>query len=162
MKTNFLSDAAKILIFAGTIIIVCVMVVIGFKTANEGKSITNAGTSQFNQMSSEYQDVSKSIYDGSTILGSELESMIKKSVEKEEFISVVVETLANPSGAHYNYTHSVSTAGVHSIAATGTPLKTVTDNKADMNYINPSAQFLGTVFKDANNNVVCILFKQQE
>jgi hypothetical protein len=167
MKTNNLSEAVKLLIFAAAVIIVCVMVVIGFKTANEGKSITSAGTSQFNAMSSEYQDVSKSIYDGSTILGSELESMIKKSIEKDEYISIVVETLANTSGTHYNYTHvSTTTAGVtsHSISSTGTPSAqtTVTDDKSNPNYINPSAQFLGTVFKDLNNNVICILFTQQE
>ncbi|MBB2182516.1 hypothetical protein H0486_06480 [Lachnospiraceae bacterium MD1] len=164
MKFNYLSDAVKLLIFAAAVIIVCVIVVIGFKTTNEGKSIASAGTSQFNAMSSEYQDVSKSIYDGSTILGSELSSMIKKSIEKGEYISIVVKTLANPSGTHYNYSHVVSSSGEHSISKTGTttPLKTVTDDKSSASYINPSAQFLGTIFKDVNNNVICIQFEQQE
>lgn len=164
MKANYMSDASKILIFAATIIVVCVLCAIGFKTANEGKSIVSSGTSQLNAMSSEYQDVNKSIYDGSTILGSELVNMIKKTIEKEEYISIVVQTLANNTVTHYNYTHEEPEEGIHTISSTGTPapVKAVTDYKAEANYINPSAQFLGTVFKDANNNVVCIMFKQQD
>lgn len=164
MKLSFLSDASKILIFAATIIVVCVLCAIGFKTANEGKSIVSSGTSQLNGMSSEYQDVNKSIYDGSTILGSELVSLIKKTIEKEEYLSIVVQTLSGDTITHYNYSHQVSSEGVHTITDKGTPAprKQVTDNKADANYINPSAQFLGTVYKDENNNVICILFEQQD
>lgn len=158
-----MSDASKILIFAATIIVVCVLCAIGFKTANEGKSIVSSGTSQLNAMSSEYQDVNKSIYDGSTILGSELVNMIKKIIEKEEYISIVVQTLSGNTVTHYNYTHT-ETEGIHTISPTGTPpsVKAVTDKKADANYINPSAQFLGNIFKDANNNVICIMFEQQD
>lgn len=164
MRINYLSDASKILIFAATIIVVCVLCAIGFKTANEGKSIVSSGTSQLNAMSSEYQDVNKSIYDGSTILGSELANMIKKTIEKEEYISIVVRTLSGNTITHYNYTHTESSEGVHTISATGTPsaVKVVSDNKADARYINPSAQFLGNVYKDENNNVICIMFEQQD
>lgn len=161
MKTNNMSDASKILIFAATIIVVCVLCAIGFKTANEGKSIVSSGTSQLNAMSSEYQDINKSIYDGSTILGSELVNMIKKTIEKEEYLSIVVKTLADKTGTHYNYYHSEA-EGIHSISDSGTISKTVTDEKEEKSYINPSAQFLGTVNKDENNNVVCIIFEQQD
>jgi hypothetical protein len=156
-----MSDASKILIFAATIIVVCVLCAIGFKTANEGKSIVSSGTSQLNAMSSEYQDINKSIYDGSTILGSELVNMIKKTIEKEEYLSIVVKTLANSAGKHYNYLHS-ETDGEHSISETGTISKTVPDDKDSDDFINPSAQFLGTVYKDPNNNVICIVFDQQD
>jgi hypothetical protein len=156
-----MSDASKILIFAATIIVVCVLCAIGFKTANEGKSVVSSGTSQLNAMSSEYQDINKSIYDGSTILGSELSSMIKKTIEKEEYLAIVVKTLANSAGTHYNYYHSESD-GIHSINNTGTISKNVPGEKNSDDYINPSAQFLGTVYKDENNNVVCIEFNQQD
>lgn len=161
MRTNYMSDASKILIFAATIIVVCVLCAVGFKTANEGKSVVSSGTSQLNAMSSEYQDINKSIYDGSTILGSELVSLIKKTIEKEEYLSVVVKTLANTTGTHYNYSHTV-TDGVHSITSSGTASKTVPIEKNSKDFINPSAQFLGTVYKDENNNVICIEFVQQD
>lgn len=159
MRTNYMSDASKILIFAATIIIVCVLCAIGFKTTNEGKSVVSSGTSQLNAMSSEYQDINKSIYDGSTILGSELVNMIKKTIEKEEFLAIVVKTLANSSGTHYNYHHSI-VAGEHTISKTGTISSAVPVDKKSADYINLSAQFFGSVYKDENNNVVCIEFAQ--
>lgn len=169
MKTNHVSEAVKLLIFAAAVIIVCVIVVIGFKTTNEGKSISNAGTSQLNAATSEYQDIAKSIYDGSTILGSELTSMIKKSIERNDYISIVVKTLndtANDTaGTSYNYNHIYdSSKGTHSISNTGSPApaKEITKDKDKPSYINPSAQFLGTVYKDVNNNVICLEFVQQE
>lgn len=168
MKLNNLSEAVKILIFAATVIVVCVLCAIGFKTTNEGKSVVSSGTSQLNSMSSEYQDVNKSIYDGSTILGSELTNMIKKAIEKNEYISIVVKTLANTSGISYNYSH-ITTKNPdgsvnHSISPKGTPepLDSIVTDKSNVNYINPSAQFLGTVYKDINNNVICIMFEQQK
>lgn len=165
MKTNHVSEAVKLLIFAAAVIIVCVIVVIGFKTTNEGKSISNAGTSQLNAATSEYQDIAKSIYDGSTILGSELTSMIKKSIERDDYISIVVKTLSDTAGTSYNYNHIYnSSTGTHSISNTGSPApaKEITKDKGEASYINPSAQFLGTVYKDVNNNVICLEFVQQE
>lgn len=165
MKINFLSDAAKILIFAATIIVVCVLVAIGFKTANEGKSIVSSGTSQLNEMSSEYQDVNKSIYNGSTILGSELVSMISKTMEKKEYLAIIVKTKSNAtSGVHYNYTFNYPSATTNSSTLTEQSTKNnlVQNDKGNANYINPSAQFLGTVYKDNNNNVICIEFVQQD
>lgn len=165
MKTNHVSEAVKLLIFAAAVIIVCVIVVIGFKTTNEGKSISNAGTSQLNAATSEYQDIAKSIYDGSTILGSELTSMIKKSIERDDYISIVVKTLSDTAGTSYNYNHIYdSSKGTHSISNTGSPApaKEITKDKGEPSYINPSAQFLGTVYKDVNNNVICLEFVQQE
>ena len=162
MRINFLSDASKILVFAATIIVVCVLCAIGFKTANEGKSIISSGSSQLNEMTSEYQDVSKSIYDGSTILGSELASMINKTIEKKEYLSIVVKTLANSDAnkVHYNYDHKVDVNGIHSLGSDNK--NAVTSLKSSDNYINPSAQFLGTVYKDQNNNVISIEFIQQD
>ncbi len=168
MKTNYISDAAKILIFAATIIIVCVLCAIGFKTANEGKSVASSGTSQLNAMSSEYQDVNKSIYDGSTILGSELVNLITKAMEKKDYLAIVVETKSNAkhstSPVSYNYTFNDSNTGTYTLSEqTSSNRKELSQsNKGSDNYINPSAQFLGKVYKDANNNVICIEFAQQD
>lgn len=164
MKTNCISDVTKIIIFAATVIIVCVLCAVGFKTANEGKSIANQGSTQFNAMTSEYQDINKSIYDGSTVLGTELVSLIKKTIEKGEYLSIVVKTRANSTETHYNYRHMVDTNGNHSISnASASTFRTeVTTRKENSDFINPSAQFLGKIYKDANNNVICIEFIQQE
>jgi len=34
-------------------------------------------------------------------------------------------------------------------------------SKSSANYINPTAQYIGKVYKDANNIIVCVEFIQQ-
>lgn len=152
MKTNFISDVTKIIIFAATVIVVCVLCAIGFKTANEGKSAVNAGTAQINSMASEYQDINKSIYDGTTILGSELVNLINKTVEKgdKEYLSIKVKTGAGAT-TNYNYDYDDS---MRKVSTTPTAIKN------DNSFINKTAQFKGQVIKDANNNIICISFEQ--
>ena len=67
MRFNKMSDTTKILIFAGTIIIVCVLCALGFKMANEGKASVSAGTNKYNEMASSQDDTELMAYDGSTI-----------------------------------------------------------------------------------------------
>ena len=67
MKTNHMSDVTKVLILVATVIVVCVICAIGFKMVNEGKSAVNASTNNFNNMTSQYSEIDKSIYDGATV-----------------------------------------------------------------------------------------------
>jgi len=162
MKTNNITDVTKIIIFAGTVIIVCVLCALGFKMANEGKAAVNSGTSQYNDMAADYQDVDKLIYDGATVLGSEVTNLISKTVEKKEYLAISVKTLNNTTGTYYNAHFTASTKAVITTSATGTPfLLAVPVSKSSANYINPTAQYIGKVYKDANNIIVCVEFIQQ-
>lgn len=154
MKTNCISDVTKIVIFAATVIVICVLCAVGFKTANEGKSTVSTGSSQFNQMASEYSNVDKAVYDNCTILGSELVSLIKKTVDKNDYLSLVVITLES-SRTDYNYLYNYES---DTISEGGT--KNIETNKGRGSYINTTAQFHGTVKKDKNNNIICIWFEQ--
>lgn len=156
MKSNFISDAAKILIFAATIIIICVLCAVGFKTAQEGKTTSTAATQQLNTMEAEYSNVDLSVFDGSTILGSELVSLITKSVDDKTYLSIVVRTLGL-SRTDYNYIFD----NVNNVL-TGSGTLQISNNKAQPSYINRSAQFMGTAYKDTNNNIICLWFDQME
>lgn len=156
MRLNFISDIIKILIFAATIIVVCVLCAVGFKTANEGKSTVSAGASELNEMASEYSSVDKSVYDGNIILGSELVSLIKKTIEKEDYLSIVVRTLES-SRTDYNYIYN----DTDMILITG-GTKQIETSKAQGAYINKSAQFKGEAKKDENNNIICLWFEQMK
>ncbi|MDF2544372.1 MAG: hypothetical protein K0S47_4090 [Herbinix sp.] len=157
MKSGNMSDATKLLIFAATVIIVCFICGMGFKVANEGKAAVNDGTGQFSSMTSEYQDIEKTLYDGSNVSGNEVVNFITGVQEKgaEEYLSIWVKTLANKTtGVYYNYKYTDSTTAM---TTSTTALKTA---KGDADYINRNAQFLGKVHKDANNNIICIEFVQ--
>jgi predicted methyltransferase len=156
MKINDMSSAVKTIIFASTVIIVCVLCVLGFKTVNEGKSTTALGTSQLNSIAAEYSNVDKSVYDATNVAGSELVSLIKDVIEDQEYISIVVRTLEG-SRTDYNYVYDDV---AHSLKGEGT--KTIEESKAQGAYINRSALFAATVWRDTNNNIICIWFEQKK
>ena len=144
MNLNKISDATKILIIAGTIIIVCVIVALGFKMINEGRASAGSGINQFNSMTSEYSDVSLTNYDGANVLGSEVISLIKKAKEREYIFTINVKTKL---GTKIEY---------HGTAPS--PLST---SPTSNDYINPNAQFLGVVTKNDNGIIIDISFTQE-
>ncbi len=165
MKTNNLSEATKVLILVATVIIVCVLCAVGFKITNEGKSSVNAATNNLNSMTSQYSDIDKAIYDGTTVQGSEVVNLIKKVVNSEEYVAIRVSTKADKN-RDYNYTfNEATTSGTITEATLGTKKEgsadgQLTTKKADKWYINPQAAFSGKVYKDANNIIICIEFVQ--
>jgi len=159
LKTNNITDVTKIIIFAGTVIIVCVLCALGFKMANEGKAAVNSGTSQFNDMAADYQDVGLSIYDNATVLGSEVTNLIKKMVAagNTDYASISVKTLRNPTtGECYSYEFN----GTNALSGSKLTVEPTT-TKSSVDYINPSAEFTGKIYKDTNNNIICVEFTQK-
>jgi LPS O-antigen subunit length determinant protein (WzzB/FepE family) len=159
MKANNITEAAKVLILVATIIVVCVLCAIGFKMTNEGKSAVNSSTSNLNNMTGQYQDIDKAIYDGATVQGSEVVNLIKKILNSEEYLAIRVSTKAN-TNRDYNY--AFTAAGESSAASLGTKTtNALSTSKSDSFYINPNASFSGKVYKDANSIIICIEFVQQ-
>lgn len=169
MRFNKMSDTTKILIFAGTIIIVCVLCALGFKMANEGKASVSAGTSKYNEMASSQDDTELMAYDGSTILGNQLVDLIKKTVDAGEskYLSIHVKTLKNKDGRSYNYklekdgdTYKLAEITSNKDEDRYAPNTVNPKNTQDANYINPMSEFYGSVVKDLNGNVICLNFEQ--
>ena len=163
MRANNVSEAAKILIMVGTVLIVCVLCAVGFKMTNEGKSAVNASASSLNGMTGQYSEIDKSIYDGATVQGSQVVNVIKDSINAAEYLAIRVTTKAKAKDTtkyvDYNYGFNPGSAGAaHTL---GTKVSTaLTENKASNEYINESASFDGKVYKDANNLIICIEFIQ--
>jgi len=146
MNVNRITDVTKIIIFAATIVVVCVMVALGFKIVNEGKASITNGTSQYNDMAAEYSDVKLASYDNSDVLGSEVRNVILKQIEKKTSVTITVKTLAG-AGVTYNATPG----------ATPTPPLTATS----VEYINPTASFTGKLTKNANGVITNVTFTQK-
>lgn len=162
MKTNNINDATKIFILVATVIIVCVLCALGFKLVNEGKSSVNANTNNMNEMTGQYMDIDLALYEGSLTPGSEVVSLIKKTISDKEYLAIEVKTL-NGDYATYNYVYvnnadkTLSDKGNQGQIAKSE----ISKNKKEYGYINPMAMFLGSTYKDGNGSVVCIRFEQQ-
>ena len=161
MKVNNVSEAAKILIMVGTVLIVCVLCAVGFKMTNEGKSAVNASAGNLNDMTSQYSDIDKSIYDGATVQGSQVVNVIKDAINGGEYLAIRVTT-KKVSNRDYNYTFVPNSTGntLGATKITGSADTQLAANKSDSHYINQSASFDGKVYKDTNNNIICIEFIQ--
>lgn len=168
MIINKISDATKILIFSATIVVVCVLCAVGFKMANEGKASVSSGTSKYNEMASSQDDTELMVYDGNTILGSQLVDLIKKTVDAGEskYLSINVITLSNKDGRSYNYKIN-KTEDVYFLTEIESTVEdkyapnTINPkDKSNKDYINPMSEFYGSVKKDINGNVICLEFEQ--
>ncbi|NLK74034.1 MAG: hypothetical protein GX288_01935 [Clostridiales bacterium] len=163
MKTNRLTDATKIFILVGTVIVVCVLCAVGFKMVNEGKSSVNANSNTLNNMSSQYMDIDLSLYNGSLVAGSELASLINTAIANDQYLAIEVITL-DKAHITYNYAYIVNgeEKGLKDKGIEGqVPKKVVSTDKREHGYINPMAMFLGTTYEDSNKSIVCIKFEQQ-
>jgi len=144
MKTKHLSEAAKFLIIAATILIVCALVVVAFIVMKEGKSGANKSISQYNAITNQVSNIDREKYDGLLISGDELRDLIEDVILKEDII-VEYKTLAIPE------TTIVAEAGT---------LELKKDVAAEKDkYINPTGLFIGKSLVD-ENGVLKLLFTQ--
>ena len=156
----FMNNVLKFLLLAAGCIIVVVLISLGFNLANKGKADVDTNVEKYNNLSAKYDDVEITIYDGMTVLGSEVKQLIK-NYENDDYLSIVVKTSMASSPIPY-----VNTPESDEIKSkpTGSPktyheMQAVTKREND--YINDRGNFLGKVYYDENNVASCIWFEQQ-
>lgn len=138
-----MDNILKGIIIAAGVLLTIIIVGIGFYIARESKSTSNNGMSQLSSMNSDFQNVGITLYDGLEVSGREVKTAITKF--KDELNS--------------NFTIAVKTLGasankIYSSASITFP----TIDSAD--YINPDAQFLGSVEYNDNKVIKNITFTQ--
>lgn len=143
MKSKHLSEAAKFLIIAATILIVCALVVVAFIVMKEGKSGANKSISQYNTITNQVSDINREIYNGLLVSGEEVRKLIVDVLDKGD-IDVDYITLDK-------------SAAVTTATSTTLDLK-----KGDALYINPAGLFIGKAITDENGVLSTILFTQKK
>ena len=136
-----------VLILSGTIIIW------GSGYFNQNKKIMDKSTSKIDKAIGSMADFDLTIYDGKSIRGDALTELIAELKQENLAVSIGVDTLASQAATNYNYEYTSSNLGV-SISVVPTTDKSVNS------YINPNGTFIGEVIKNANEDIVYILFTQ--
>lgn len=145
MKINHMDNGTKLLLLAVAAIITCIVCGIAFYVTREGKSAVNTSTNQFNQMTTSYQEIDITMYDKLSVSGAEVKTIIEES-SSDSVCNVTVKTLRDSVGTTYTGTANELLDGM---------------TKGSAKYINPSANFLGSVTKDGNGLVTMLTFTQQ-
>lgn len=140
-----MDNILKGIVIAAGVLLTIILVGIGFYIARETKNTSNNGMSQLSSMNSDFQEVDKTLYDGLQVSGREVAAAITKYGDQlgSTFI-ISVKTLAAAQKKDYN----TRTTAFPAVGAD--------------DYINPDAQFLGSVTYNSNNVVNGIVFTQQK
>lgn len=127
-----------VIIVVGVIILWMTGVIGNYKTfANKGDEKIKGAVSEMSEDLKEYED--------RTILGSDLKQLIVDLSDKNASFTIEVKTLANPTGKGYTTTSTPS----------------FETDKSEEDYINPNAWFKGVIDKNANNEIIGMIFTQQ-
>lgn len=155
----FLSTATRALIIGVAVIVVCIVCSLALYMSKQGKAAINTGTNQYNKMLEDYQDLNKAMYDGLEVSGSEVTTLISKLISLQEYTAVRVKTKASDFVC-YNYFYDEATNAINN-QKDADFLTELPKTKGADHYINPQADFLGSVKKNANGIIICIDFIQQ-
>lgn len=155
----FLSTATRALIIGVAVIVVCIVCSLALYMSKQGKAAINTGTNQYNKMLEDYQDLNKAMYDGLEVSGSEVTTLINKLVSVRDYTAVRVKTKASDFVC-YNYYYNEKDNSIDNREG-GDFLMALPEAKGADHYINPQADFLGSVRKNANGIIICIDFVQQ-
>lgn len=152
-----MNTGLKIFLFAIGAVILVLFIALGISTGSTGKSITEMGTSQVKEAAEDKISLLKAKYDGNSVIGSELVSLIEETIEDKDILSIIVRTL-DGSRTDYNYVYDATTEAIKETNAT----KAITESKSQNSYINRNSLYACEVKTDLNGNVICLWFEQEK
>ena len=164
---EFMNNASTALKVAAGIfltIALITIVVILFISAQEA---TKTAQNNFSDIQTELSQASFTVYDGTTISGSQVTNALRKFKDKDQF-GVKIETGKNltTGGAWYGNVLNMSVANTNSeygsvidpTSRQGNINDTI--NEANAEYVNPSGKFRASIVKDSSNVVRGLIFTQ--
>jgi len=144
-----------------TIALITIVVVL-FISAQEA---TKSAQNNFADIQTEMSQASFTVYDNTTVSGSQVLNALRKFQDKGQF-GVEVKTGKNTTGSWYfkniNTVVPAGTSGYGSVTTTapGGSIASAS-NESEMDYVNPSGKFEANVIKDNSNVIRGITFKQK-
>jgi len=153
-----MNNALKFLLLAAGCAVVVLLITVGVKTANKGKEDIDGNVGQYSEAAGAYDEVDKTVYDGTTVLGKEVKRLIE-TYDEDDYLSIVVDTLRGVSTAYVNVcvVPDLTITTNSGVKFSGMSIL----KKTDANYINDAGEFLASVHYDENNVAACIRFQQQ-
>ncbi|MEF2967264.1 ABC transporter permease [Paenibacillus sp. M1] len=157
---NNASSALKVAAGIFLTIALITIVVILFVSAQEA---TKTAQNNFSDIQTELSQASFTVYDDTTVSGSQVTNALRKFRDREEF-GIQVKTGKNSSGEWYGdilkISGTLSAEEYGSVSgSSGADISDTWNEKLD-EYVNPSGKFKAKVIKDNSNVVRGITFTQ--
>ncbi|WP_455718498.1 hypothetical protein [Anaerosporobacter sp.] len=148
-----MDNSLKGLILAAGTIITCIVISLGFYISREARDTAASGAGQISKLNAEFNESDKVMYDGLNVSGSEVVNVINKF--KNGDISIEVNT----KKCSTYYVNVLDDKQTEIIGTSSSSVKTAQNSLSNV-YINPNAQFLGSIIRDINNTIIGIIFSQ--
>ncbi|MCM3126693.1 ABC transporter permease [Paenibacillus provencensis] len=156
------SSALKVAAGIFLTIALITIVVILFISAQEA---TKTAQNNFADIQTELSQAAFTVYDGTTISGSQVTNALRKFAGKDQF-GIYIKTGKNPQGQWYGYPLNINSDTNNGYGEVVNPeggtsgILNDTLNERLNEYVNPSGRFKATVVKDNSNVVRGLLFVQ--
>lgn len=137
------------------LIILLLVVSIGFMVYRTGKTTADNALAQVDELNIMLDESKYTDYDGRTITGNQVQSVISRFNGDTIFVKVETKTTTT----WYNYSNETLTSKIETSA--NTTLITNCSIKGSENYINPNGKFKGSIVRDANGTIMGLVFTQE-
>lgn len=157
---NNASSALKVAAGIFLTIALITIVVILFVSAQEA---TKTAQNNFSDIQTELSQASFTVYDDTTVSGSQVTNALRKFSDREEF-GIMVKTGKNGTGQWYGdillISGTLTNEEYGSVSGTSQADISNTWNERLNEYVNPSGKFKAKVIKDNSNVVRGLVFTQ--
>lgn len=154
ISMNNASSALKVAAGIFLTIALITIVVILFISAQEA---TKTAQNNFSDIQTELSQAAFTVYDGTTISGSQVTNALRKYKDKDQF-GVFIATGKNKAGQWYGNVLESDGSILNPDSRQGN-INLVMDEKSP-EYVNPSGKFRATIVKDNSNVIRGIKFDQ--
>lgn len=159
-----MSNAQKALVMAAGIFLAIALITLSVVLFISAQDSTKAAQSNFSNLQTELSQTAFTVYDNTTLSGSQVVNALRKFSDQDQF-GIQIVTGKNPAGQWYG-----------KVINTGVPLDSVTYgsvigaapgqlsqtmDEANVNYVNPNGKFRAQIVHDSSNVIRGILFRQQ-
>lgn len=159
-----MSNVQRAMVMAAGIFLSVLLISLAVVMFSSAQDMAKQAQSGFTTIQSEIAYKEYSVYDGTTVTGSQVINAIRKFQYVEPF-AIQVRTRGNTSGYWYLYNATLSgntvNMGSKKSGTVGSDLQNNAFNPSSNNYINPTAKFTSTIYTDVNQVVRAIVFEQQ-
>ncbi|HBU82973.1 MULTISPECIES: hypothetical protein [Paenibacillus] len=159
---NNASSALKVAAGIFLTIALITIVVLLFISAQEA---TKTAQNNFADIQTELSQAAFTVYDGTTISGSQVTNALRKYADKDQF-GIQVITGKNKGGQWYgnqlNISQDLNNADYGSVIKPDEKVGVInqTMSEKDNQYVNPSGKFKAIIVKDRSNVVRGLIFQQ--
>lgn len=154
-----MSNAQRALLVAAGLFLTIALITLVVNLFTSAQDASKEAQSKFSDIQTELSQTAFSIYDNTTLSGSQVLNAVRKYMKQDQF-GVLVKTNKDINGIFYGHTFNTSNGSILDVGKNDKIDTAITESNS--NYINPSGKFKGRVIHDENNVVRGLEFIQQK